>query len=39
MDKILLSLNPKFEQIVLIIEDPKYLETMKIEQLQGSLQA
>jgi len=39
MEKIYLSLDPKFEQIVLMIEETKYLETMKIEQLQESLQA
>jgi len=39
MERILRSLDPKFEHIIVTIKETKYLETMTIKQLQGSLQA
>nr|ACN78963.1 truncated copia-type retroelement protein [Glycine max] len=39
MEKILRSLDPKFEHIVAIIKEIKYLEAMTIDKLLASLQA
>lgn len=39
MEKVLRSLDPKFENIVTVIEETKNLEEMTMEELLGSLQA
>ncbi|XP_048619876.1 uncharacterized protein LOC125590366 [Brassica napus] len=39
MEKVLRSLDSKFEHVVTVIEETKDLETMKMEQLLGSLHA
>ena len=39
VEKILRSLSPRFDYIVFVIEESKNLEDLKIEKLQGSLEA
>ncbi|XP_019430565.1 PREDICTED: uncharacterized protein LOC109337932 [Lupinus angustifolius] len=39
VEKILRTLNPKFDHIVVTIEESKKLENLKIEELQGSIEA
>ena len=39
MEKVLRSLDSKFEHIVAVVEETKDLETMTMEQVLGSLQA
>ncbi|MCI36137.1 F-box protein, partial [Trifolium medium] len=39
VEKVLKSLNPKFDFIVVAIEEAKDITTMKIEELQCSLEA
>ncbi|XP_019429621.1 PREDICTED: uncharacterized protein LOC109337166 [Lupinus angustifolius] len=39
VEKVLRTLNPKFDHIVVAIEESKKLEDLKIKELQGSLEA
>ncbi|XP_019431404.1 PREDICTED: uncharacterized protein LOC109338587 [Lupinus angustifolius] len=39
VEKILRTLSPKFDHIVVVIEESKKLEELKVEELQGSLEA
>jgi len=39
LEKVLRTLNPKFDYIVVAIEESKNLEILKVEELQGSLEA
>ncbi|KHN08415.1 hypothetical protein glysoja_043954, partial [Glycine soja] len=39
VEKILRSLSPRLDYIVCVIEESKNLEDLKIEELQGSLEA
>jgi len=39
IEKVLRTLRPRFDHIVVALEESKDLDTMKIEQLQASLEA
>ena len=39
IEKVLHTLNPKFDHIVVAIEESRNLEILKVEELQGSLEA
>ena len=39
IEKVLRSLTPQFDYIVVAIEHSKYLSTMRIEEMQSSLEA
>ena len=39
VEKILRTLNPKFDHIVVAIEESKKLKDLKVEEIQGSIEA
>jgi len=39
VEKVLHTLNPKFDHIVVAIEESRNMEILKVEELQGSLEA
>jgi len=39
VDKVLRTLTPRFDHVVVVIEESKDLDSMKVEELQNSLEA
>ena len=39
IDKVLRTLTPRFDHVVVVIEESKDLDSMKVEELQNSLEA
>ena len=39
VEKVICTLNPKFDNIVVAIEESRNLEILKVEELEGSLEA